>query len=264
MSRLPLVLGPATALAVLAAASSAGAQEARQQVIYGKHRTYETPQNFAIEIRFAPFQPDVDSDPSLHGQTPFANIFGPGPNLLGGLEFDWQALRIPHFGTIGPGIGVEYSKMSGPALFQQGHPQPGGGTTNVSGETTSFEVWPTYLVVVARADMLWREAHVPLVPYAKFGLAYGIWRASNSLGTSKYGGASGTGGSFGTQLSFGLGFNLNVLDEYAAKNFDDAMGVNNTYLFGEYSRQDLDGLGFQNNPMRVGGQRWTFGLAFEF
>jgi hypothetical protein len=264
MRRLALTLGATTGAVVLAAASSAGAQESRQQVLYGKHRTFESPQNFAIELRFAPFQPDVDSDPSLGGKTPFRDTFGPGPNLLGGIEFDWQALRIPHFGTIGPGIGVEYSKMSGLAQFQSPHRQPDGTTTKTSGESTSLEIWPMYAVAVARADMLWREVHIPLVPYAKFGLAYGIWRASNSLGTSDYNGAKGTGGSFGTQLSLGLAFNLNVLDEYSAKNFDDAMGVNNTYLFAEYSRQDLNGLGVQNNPMRVGGQRWTFGLAFEF
>src|SRR5581483_8033045 len=126
----------------IAFASQASAQDSRQQVIYGKHRVFESPQHFAIEIRFAPFQPDVDSDPSLHGATPFAQTFGPGPNFLGGLEFDWQALRIPHVGSLGPGAGVEYSKMSGPAAFATPHPLPNGGTTTTSGETTSFEIWP--------------------------------------------------------------------------------------------------------------------------
>ena len=34
----------------------------------------------------------------------------------------------------------------------------------------------------------------------------------------------------------GLAFNLNIFDEYSAKNFDDQVGVNHTYLFGEYAR----------------------------
>jgi hypothetical protein len=42
------------------------------------------------------------------------------------------------------------------------------------------------------------------------------------------------------------------------------VGVNNTYAFAEYTRADLDGLGIQSDPLRVGGQSWTFGLAFEF
>jgi hypothetical protein len=240
------------------------AQETRQEVLVGKHRTYESPQNFAIEVRLAPFQPDVDSNPALHGATPFLDTFGPGPNVMGGIEFDWQAFRIPHVGTIGPGLGVGYAKMSGLAQFQSPHTLPTGGTTTTSGETTSLELFPLYAVAVLRVDVLWREVRIPLVPYAKAGIGYSIWRASNTLGTSSFDGNSGVGGSLGTQLAVGLALNLNVFDEYSAKNFDDAMGVNNTYLFAEYTRADLDGLGVQSNPMRVGGQSWTFGLAFEF
>jgi hypothetical protein len=55
-----------------------------------------------------------------------------------------------------------------------------------------------------------------------------------------------------------------VFDEYAAKNFDEAMGVNNTYLFGELMRSDLSGLGIQSSPLRVGESTWVAGLAFEF
>jgi hypothetical protein len=245
-------------------APRASAQDSRQEVLVGKHRTYESPQHFAIEVRFSPFTPDIDSDPALGGATPFRDAFGNGPNLMAGIEFDWQALRIPHVGTLGPGIAVGYTKMSGLAKFTSPHPLPGGGTTNTSGETTSLEIFPIYTVAVFRADALWREVHVPLVPYAKFGIGYSIWRASNTIGTSTFNGQSGVGGSLGTQLALGLAFNLNVFDEYSAKNFDDSMGVNNTYVFGEYTRADLGGLGVQHDPLRVGGQSWTLGLAFEF
>ncbi|HEY8086433.1 MAG TPA: MXAN_2562 family outer membrane beta-barrel protein, partial [Polyangiaceae bacterium] len=117
---------------------------------------------------------------------------------------------------------------------------------------------------VLRVDVLRRELRVPFVPYAKLGLGYSIWRASNTVGTSNYAGNVGVGGSLGTELGVGLAFNLNVFDEYAAKNFDEAVGVNNTYAFAEYTRDDLDGLGIQSNPLRVGGEAWTFGIAVEF
>ena len=68
----------------------------------------------------------------------------------------------------------------------------------------------------------------------------------------------------GSELGVGLAFNLNTFDEYSAKNFDETVGVNNTYAFAEYTRADLDGLGIQSDPLRVGGQSWTFGLAVEF
>jgi len=249
---------------------TARAQEGRQELLTGKHRNYESPQHFAFELRFSPWSPGVDSDPGLKGATPYATTFGTGALVFVGAEFDWQALRIPHVGTIGPGAGIGYTKASGNAAFAPYNgtschqPPDGSQCLTTSGETTSLEIFPMYVVAVLRADALWRELHVPLVPYAKVGLAYAIWRASNSLGTSSANGVTGAGGTFGTQLGVGLAFNLNVFDEYAAKNFDEAMGVNSTYVYAEYSRADLQGLGLQSNPLRVGTQTWTFGLAFEF
>jgi len=227
--------------------------------IIGQRHSRESPQNFAVEVRFSPFTPDVDSDPALGGGTPFATVFGTGPHLLVSAELDWQAYRIPHLGTVGPGVGAGYTTMSGPAEFSSPH----NGST-VSGEDTSLQIFPFYGVAVLRADVLWREMGVPLVPYLKAGIGYALWRASNTLGTSSYGGVEGKGHTFGTQFALGLGVNLNFFDPYAAKNFDNTMGVNNTYVFAEWTRADLTGLGFQRDPLRVGGTSWTFGLAFEF
>jgi hypothetical protein len=261
MTRPTNVLGGAGVLAIVAFASSAAAQEDRQDVLYGRHRNYETPQHFAFELRFSPFYPAVDSEPSLNGAQPFHQIFGNSRRVLAEMEADWQAVRIPHFGTIGPGLGLGYTQMNADALFTSPH---GASGTLISGETTSLTIIPIYLVAVARADVLWRELHVPLVPYAKLGLGYSIWRASNSLGTSSYNGAVGDGGSFGTQFGIGISFNVNVFDEYAAKTFDQSVGVNGTYVFAEYTRADLDGLGIQSHPMRVGGDMATFGITVEF
>jgi hypothetical protein len=243
--------------AVLPAVRDARAQE-RQDPLADTHHRYESPQNFALELRFLPYSPEIDSDPALHGQ-PYKNTFRSFGRLMVGLEFDWQALRIPHVGTVGPGVAVGYTKMNANATFTMEHD----GTTE-SGETTSLEIIPTYAVAVFRADVFWREAHVPIVPYVKAGLGYAIWRASNTLGTSNANGVNGTGGSFGTQLAIGVALNLNPLDAYAARNFDEAMGVNNTYLFGELMRADLSGLGFQQHPLRVGESSWVVGLAIEF
>lgn len=260
--RLRLVTCLAMVAAVSLPAGWARAQSTRRETTYGRHTGFESPQNFAIELRFSPFTPNVDSEPSLHGATPFSDRFGTNPRLLFGAELDWQAARIPHVGSLGPGIGAGYSSFSRPAPFAPPR-------TGTSGETTSFEVFPFYVVAVLRVDGLWRDLGVPFVPYAKIGIAYSLWRTSNTLGTSSYTDPSsgqsilGEGHTFGTELAFGLGFNLNSLDPYAARNLDDAMGVNGTYLFAEWTRSDLNGL-FQQSALPVGGTYWTFGLAFEF
>jgi len=155
----------ALALASLATAADATAQE-HEDPIGGRSRKSQSPQNFEAEVRIAPFYPAIDSDPALHGATPFKDIFGTAPRVLASVELDWQAYRIPHLGTIGPGIGVGFSTMSDPAQFQQEHDG-----TYESGETTTLQILPIYAAAVLRVDVFWREARVPIVPYAKAGLA---------------------------------------------------------------------------------------------
>jgi hypothetical protein len=246
----------AAALAVVTSSAGARAQ-AREDPIGGASRGKESPQNFAAELRFGAFKPDVDSDPNLKGMTPYKDLFGSNPRVMASLEVDWQFLRVPHFGTIGVGGAFGYTKMSADAPFTD----PNLGT---SGEKTSLELFPFYAVGVVRADVVWRDLHVPLVPYGKLGLGYTLWRASNTLGTSNYNGVSGEGSALGLQYALGVALNLNPFDTYAAKTFDDSLGVNNSYLFAEWTRADLEGLGVQHNVLRVGGTSWTFGAAFEF
>jgi hypothetical protein len=256
---------PRAALVASAVAASVGwaagarAQGLDSETLSSHHKIRESPQHFAVELRFSPFVPDIDSDPKLAGNKPYGNVFGTSPQLLAAAEFDWQAARIPHVGTVGPGLGIGYSTMTANARFVAAH-----NGQFVSGETTTLQIVPMHLVGVLRADALWREAHVPLVPYAKLGLGLAFWRASNTLGTSNFQGVSGVGHSWGTELALGLGFNLNVLDEYAARNFDESVGVNGTYLFAEWTRSDLSGLFAAGDVLRVGGTYWTFGLTFEF
>jgi hypothetical protein len=261
----PLVLAVAAAMAVASGLASrqANAQEARQELLVGKQRTHESPQNFAFELRFLPYLPNVDSDPNLRGATPYNTTFGSAQRFMVAVELDWQTVRIPHVGTLGPGVAIGYTNINDPAQFATPH-----NGMLISGETTTLEIVPIYAVAVLRADVLWREVGIPIVPYVKAGLGYALWRASNTLGTSHYAGPNGDivgeGSTLGTQLAIGVGLNLNVFDTYSATNFDDSVGVNGTYLFGELMRSDLTGLGIQKDPLRVGDSTWVLGLAFEF
>jgi hypothetical protein len=252
----------APAIALLASAplfwsGAARAQAMVEDDLPGKVHGQHSAQHFALELRVSPYNPDIDSDPALGGATPYKTVFGTPPRLFVGAELDWQVLRIPHFGSLGPGLSVGYTWASDPAQFTT--PQP-----NPSGETTTLQILPIDLLAVLRLDVLWTDVGIPLVPYVKAGFGLAFWRASNTLGTSHFEGIVGEGHSIGWHVAGGLALNLNPFDLYAAQNFDDAMGVNNTYIFAEYELDELTGLGIQSDPLRVGGANWMFGLAFEF
>ncbi len=256
-----LIAGAAALFALVSLARPAHAQ--RDAIVEGKNRdphAYDSPQRFALEIRFGLYKPDVDSDPALGGKTPYGTSFGPNRRLMTGLELDWQVLRIPHVGSLGPGIGAATVTATRPAYTQSG---------TSSSEDMSFTVQPLSGLAVFRLDFLARDAGIPLVPYAKAGLVYALWRASTTAGTSEFTRTDGTttkgrGATWGYSAAAGVALDLGVLDQRAARGLDQAIGINHTYIFGEWTLSVLDGLLGPSKPLRVGDSTWNAGLAFEF
>jgi hypothetical protein len=213
-----------------------------------------SPQNVAFEVRFGPYLPNVDDE--FSGATPFEDVFGDDNRYLFGLEVDWQALRIPYFGTVGPGIGWGYTTMSANAFLADGSGER-------ADEETSLGLMPFYLVGVIRADVIARETPVPLVPYAKLGLGYSLWWSGNEAGGSTGpDGKAGKGASYGYQYALGGMLLLDFIDPDGAVQMDGATGINNSYFFAEWYVSDLDGFG-SGDQMQVGTNTWMLGLAFE-
>lgn len=218
-------------------------------------KKYESPQNFALEFRLGTYRPEVDSEPSLGGKTPFATTFGDTLRFLPSFEFDWQALHIPHFGSVGLGYGLGYTSFSAPARKVNG--------TGFAGQDTTLEILPMYLVGVVRVDVFANELKFPLVPYAKAGAGLGLWRAYGPNGTTYDKGVAGKGYTFGTHLAVGAALQLDFLERDHARDLDNEVGINHTYIFGELYWSNLRGLG-QSNVMYVGAKAWALGLAMEF
>jgi hypothetical protein len=238
--------------------SNAYAQDT-EAILKPRNRTWESPQHFALELRFAPYKPQIDDEPALGGKTPYKNTFGDNPRLEFAVEFDWQAVRIPYLGTLGPGFSVGYTSPSRPAKKLN--------STEDSGDETSLDIFPMYAVAVLRADVFMRYMHIPLVPYAKAGIGYAPWRTYTSGGTSYVGQGNGQingkGQTFGFHGAAGAAFQLDIIDPHSAKNLDEESGVNHTYIYAEWMFAAYNGIG-QTNALRVGTSTWVAGLAFEF
>jgi hypothetical protein len=243
-----IALGFVAALPQVARAQDPGESDEDTGMIrpYGRRVQTESPQQFAFEARFGPYRADIDS--RFGGSGPYNHVFGSDHHLMIGAEFDWQVLRIPMLGTFGPGFGLGYTSVSAPAFVR--------GTDIPSAENTFLKVLPTYVVGVLRIDVLARETPIPIVPYAKAGLSYALWWTGNDLGTTA------KGHSAGTQIALGGMLLLDSFDEDAALQLDNDVGINNSYIFFEWYRSNLDGFG-DANTLRVGTSSWILGLAFE-
>jgi hypothetical protein len=245
-----------TAFAALAVFSSlAGGARAQQVDEYGIYHerergaNVESPQHAAFEIRFGRYVPNIDDE--FSGATPYETTFGGKDRYVFGLEADWQMLRIPYLGTLGPGLGIGYTHFSAPAFVT--------GTGERAGENTGLMVIPMYLLGVLRADVVARETPVPFVPYVKLGLGSAIWRITNGGGTARADNLAGSGISWGPQFALGGMLLLDFFDKDSAKNLDNEVGINNSYFFMEWAVSKL-GAG---NQLEVGTSTWALGLAFE-
>ncbi len=244
-----LLSASAVGVALLGAAP-AFAQSDREGSWRRSERPPESPQHFAIELRFGPYHPDVDDE--FPQSKPFATAFGADRHpFYAGFEFDWQIFRIPKFGTLGPGFGLGYTHVSANATkVSDGKPSP---------EMTTLGILPMYAVGVLRVDVVARETAIPIVPYGKAGLGYALWWSGNDVGTQ------GKGHSWGTQYGLGAMLLLDSFDEHAAVELDNEWGINGTYFFAEWMVSHLNGFGDVTNHsvMHVGSNTWMMGLAIE-
>jgi hypothetical protein len=239
--------------AALALALAVAPETARAQVVQDEFGGYHSPQNFAFELRFGPYSPDIDSE--FDGQrAPHKEFFGNKSRLMSQIEFDYQLLR--HVGSLGLGVGVGYFTESGK------NPTEAGVETD---DRTTLRLFPFSLSAVYRFDLLYERARFPLVPYGKVGFDYVLWSVKNANGDVPDDGVGGRGqgGTWGWHAAVGLSFILDFLDPISAQQFDVEMGVNHTHLFVELGTWNVNGLGMANK-LHVGDTTWAGGLLFEF
>lgn len=211
-----------------------------------------SPQHAALELRFGPYSPRID-DGTL--SPVYEDFFGDGTRYFFGVEIDWQAWRAPYIGTLGVGVGWAYTSMSAPNRISGEEGPPSG---PIAQEST-LNIMPMYAVGVLRVDVLAREVGIPLVPYGKLGFGYALWWVNDGVSTASTDeGIVGRDTSSGTHMALGGMFLLDVLDPGAARAMDSETGINNSYLFFEWSSSNFDG-----PQMNVGSSNWVTGLAIE-
>ncbi len=231
-------------------------------------KAYRTPKEWAIELRFGPYRPDVDSEFSgSTGATPYKAMFGGKRHLMSQVELDWQFFQA--FGSLAAGVTVGYYSQSTKAFTADatGKCVPDPTTTSgcrLSGDTTSLRLIPIAALLVYRWDVAAEHLSIPLVPYGKLGLNYTLWQINDGNGNvPDYQGGHGSGGTLGWQAAAGISLLLDFIDPSATRTLDMETGVNHSYVFFEWNRVDATGLGMKNK-LHVGDSRWVIGLMFEF
>lgn len=216
----------------------------------------DTPISGAFELKLSGYRPQIDAEPGLNGK-PYATAFG-DHNLLT-LDLEWERQFFQRFGSLAGGLSAGYGEIYGHGVYDA--------TGTTSGDTTYLKVIPLKALLVYRFDVLARRMNIPLVPFAKGGLVYELYRIGNGAGdTASANGSSGQGGRWGWEGDLGLALMLDWFDEGLAKDFDIDLGVNHSYFFAEWT----DMSACRDNPfaapsgLRLSDKFWRFGLALEY
>lgn len=213
-------------IAMMGVSAGAFAQESRMS------EEMASPQYGAFELKFGPYKPAVDDNPSLNG-TPYRDVFKDDTMFLTALEFDWQFIHPPGV-SFGLGGSIGFMQAYARSIIAESGEE--------SVDYTVLNVMPFAVLLVARIDALADYVNVPLVPYFKIGINWYLWWILGGGETASYTWTDdegntrteeGRGGTLGWQFSPGLALRLDGFDKKSARTFDNEIGVNHSYLFVE-------------------------------
>lgn len=214
-----------------------------------------SPQVGAFELKFGPYTPNADDEPSLKesGATPYKDTFGDDWMFLTTVELDWQFARLP---------GVSFG-LGGSLGFMQEYAKAETESGVESSDYTVLNVMPFSLLGVVRIDALADLLEVPIVPYFKGGLCWYLWwiLGGGSLASAR--GEDAVGGTPGWQINPGIMLRLDQFDTMSARTFDNEIGVNHSYLFAELLWATVDGFG-RDRFMYLSDTTFMAGIALEF
>jgi hypothetical protein len=92
-----------------------------------------------------------------------------------------------------------------------------------------------------------------------------VWWATKGASIDNTDGLDGQGVRFGFAGTGGLALDLNFLDPRLARDFDTSIGVNHTYLFAEFTLNQMVTTEPTNvTPLNFSSYTFLFGLALEF
>ncbi len=275
---LALVFPACAAAAILAAPATASAQSFRSPDSNWRRRHSEASAadssltSFTFETRFGAYYPEIDEE--FGGKGPYTEFFGTGAQFYFGLEVDWTPIRIPYLGKLGPAFGWGFTTMEARATVESTATDTSTETDTgevEAGPTTSISIHPMHVSAVLRIDEIARRTVLPIVPYGKFGLGFGVWSSGTNTGTSKVGDCTdetaagcikAEGLSIGPHVAIGGMLGLNWLDPRSGAMARETTGIDQAYLFGEWMWTNLD-MGAGKSPMHIGTSTWVLGIALD-
>lgn len=214
----------------------------------------ESPRLGSFELGAGPYRPNIDADFPT-GPGPYQSVFGTGRRWAFRAGVSRALLTFP--GALEVGFRSGFFHASGHGLFKNTNGSVG---TEPSADKTTFNVIPTSLTLTYRFDLLADRYHLPLAPYGTVALERYNWWVTGGSGSTRKRGATN-----GYAFTGGVALQLDVLDSGLARELDNDMGINHTYLFADVTKSRVDDFG-SSKSWDLSSKRlsFAFGMMFVF
>ncbi len=203
----------------------------------------------SVEVGAGPYVPNIDKE--FSGKTPYRDVFGGKPSPMFRLHLAkslWTG-----FGSVEVGIKTGFWSKSGHAIIAGSNPP------ERSGDHTTFNIIPTSLTLTYRADQLWENVHVPVVPYGRVALERYNWWVTKESHWGKRGATNGW------SATAGVAFILDFLDPSSARDLDNETGINHTALYFDVTKSKVDDFGSKKSwTLTERKLAWSGGLLVIF
>jgi hypothetical protein len=192
-----------------------------------------------IELRYGPMFPSNESVTSVYGSS------GHGVAWIEG------GVRVTRFAELDVGAGF-YQELS--TKVAQGD------SDYHSAEHTMLTAWPLTGALTARLDIFHEQL---LVPTARIGADYWLWKENWYVNPDVGGDSEMTGGEWGWHYGFGANLLLDRFDPRRASWLEAISGIDDTYLVVDWRRTTLGAFGTGDGVSLLDGSMLTVGIKLD-
>ncbi len=194
--------------------------------------------NASIELRYGPFFPSNTAVTSVYGSSGHGVLW-----LEGGF-------RISRFAELDLGAGF-YQELGTKVSVTD--------STYHSSEHTMITAWPFTGALTVRLDVLHEQL---LVPTARIGMDYWLWKENWYVNPDVGGDSSISGGELGWHWGIGANVLLDRFDSKHASWLATSTGIDDTYLVVDWRTQSLGQWGEDSSSI-LDGSMITIGLKLD-
>ncbi|MBK9070817.1 MAG: hypothetical protein IPL79_07445 [Myxococcales bacterium] len=263
------LLRPAVALGVLilALAASPAFAQSNNEPYWASDEGSEDyddpsidPVTWRVGLKVGPYVPGIDAQ--LGDEPgPYESMFGTG-GVMPVLDVERIIFRRAGHVAIAGNIGFFSTTAN---AWRQGSSPTDPDRPRASSDSNSFRLMPMSIGVSYRLTQLHEQWKIPLVPYARGGVAYYLWWIKAPNGdVARIEGADdkALGASLGVVGAVGISLRLDWIDKDAMQSMRES-GTQHAGLYAEIQGGKVDGFGSEKK-LSVGDTTWFAGVDFEF